>query len=90
VGPVLLTWDSVLQCVAVCCSVLQCVAVCCSATHFGLTRSQDDLLYFLIYTYTYIYSLWLQVSSTGAPCSSFWSHFGFKIEQDILTPRLGI
>jgi len=28
-GRVSLTWHSVLQCVAVCCSVLQCVAVCC-------------------------------------------------------------
>jgi len=25
--------ESVLQCVAVCCSVLQCVAVCCSVLH---------------------------------------------------------
>jgi len=34
------TWISVLQCVAVCCSVLQCVAVCCSVLQC-VARSQE-------------------------------------------------
>jgi len=34
--------DSVLQCVAVCCSVLQCVAVCCSVLHQRATQGDHE------------------------------------------------